>query len=170
MRRNTDSSMSGRAMDFILVYLAGRWILYLRKVGGEAHDLSLLDASSHYGLWPAERIIVTEEQRRVLRGTLREVHDRVHELYPKGAGAAEPDKQRLRNQLLVVDLAMHLADEVVGTASPDEQKIVERLANLLYGARRVARARGLEYAAELLRANAEDSATEESAAESPALE
>jgi len=95
---------------------------------------------------------VTEEQRTLLRAALKEVHDRVHDLYPEGAAAAEPAGQSLRNQLLVVDLAVHLADEVIGSAVPNEQQVVERTANLLYGIRLVAPQHPLEHAAEVLRA------------------
>jgi hypothetical protein len=93
---------------------------------------------------------MTEEQRTVLRAALKEVHDRVHDLYPRDATAAEPAGQRLRHQLLVVDLAMHLADEVIGTVTPNEQQVAERTANLLYGVRLVAPNHPLERAAEVL--------------------
>jgi hypothetical protein len=52
--------------------------------------------------------------------------------------------------LLVVDLAMHLADEVIGAVAPNEQQVVERTANLLYGVRLVAPNHPLERAAEIL--------------------
>jgi hypothetical protein len=52
--------------------------------------------------------------------------------------------------LLVVDLAMHLADEVIGAATPNEQQVVERTANLLYGIKLVAPNYPLERAAEIL--------------------
>ena len=87
-----------------------------------------------------------------LRAALKEVHDRVHDLYPEGAGAAEPAGQSLRNRLLVVDLAMHLADEVIGAEATNEQQVIERTANLLYGVRLVAPDHRLERAAELLTA------------------
>jgi len=81
---------------------------------------------------------MTEELRAKLRAALKEIHDRVHDLYPKGDIATEPAGQDLRNRLLVVDLAMHLADEIIGTASPDERRVVGRAAKLLYGTRLVA--------------------------------
>ena len=93
---------------------------------------------------------MTDEQRNGLRTALKEVHDRVHELYPRDATAAEPAEQGLRNQLLVVDLAMHLADEVIGAASPNEQHVVERTANLLYGIRLLTPGHPMERAAEVL--------------------
>ena len=96
---------------------------------------------------------MTDEQRTVLRTALKEVHDRVHDLYPRGATAAEPAGQCLRHQLLVVDLAMHLADEVIGAVTPNEQQVVERTANLLYGVRLVAPSHSLERAAEVLLAD-----------------
>ncbi len=49
---------------------------------------------------------MTEEQRNFLHSALKEVHDQVHTLYPKGNLVTESDKQ-LRNQLLVVDLVVH---------------------------------------------------------------
>src|SRR5687767_2051257 len=93
---------------------------------------------------------MTDEQRAALRSALKEVHDRVHDQYPKGAAAEEPAGRSLRNQLLVVDLAVHLAEEVIGTAVPNEQQIVERTANLLYAVRLVAPGHPLRRAAEVL--------------------
>ncbi len=93
---------------------------------------------------------MTQEQRAVLRTALKEVHDRVHDLYPKGEAAEEPSGRSLRNQLLVVDLAVHLADEVIGAAAPNEQQVVERAANLLYALRLVAPGYPLKRAAEVL--------------------
>ncbi len=93
---------------------------------------------------------MTDEQRAALRAALKEVHDRVHTLYPTGEAAAESAGQTLRNQLLVVDLAVHLAEEVVRAAAPDEQQVVERTANLLYAVRLLAPQHPLERAAELL--------------------
>ena len=93
---------------------------------------------------------MTEEQRTVLRTALKEVHDRLHDLYPKDQTAAEPAGQDIRNQLLVVDLAMHLADEVIGSSALNEQQVVERTVNLLYGIRLVAPRHPLARAAEVL--------------------
>lgn len=93
---------------------------------------------------------MTDEQRAALRAALKEVHDRVHTLYPRGEAAAESAGRTLRNQLLVVDLAVHLAEEVVRAAAPDEQQVVERTANLLYAVRLLAPQHPLERAAELL--------------------
>ncbi len=93
---------------------------------------------------------MTEEERAALLASLKEVHDRVHKLYPRGEAAAEPAGRALRNQLLAVDLAVHLAQEVVGTASPDERQVAERAANLLYALRLVAPRHRLDRAAELL--------------------
>lgn len=93
---------------------------------------------------------MTDEQRAALRTALKAVHDCVHNLYPAGATAVEPAGQRLRHQLLVVDLAMHLADEVISTQAPDEQRVLERTANLLYSIKLVAPEHSLERAAELL--------------------
>lgn len=93
---------------------------------------------------------MTDEQRNGLRTALREVHDRVHDLYPRGATAAQPAEQRLRNELLVVDLAMHLADEVIRAVGPSEQDLVERTANLLYGIRLLTPEHPIERAAEVL--------------------
>ncbi len=93
---------------------------------------------------------MTDEQRAVLRTALKEVHDRVHDQYPKGAAAEEPAGRSLRSQLLVVDLAVHLAEEVIGEAAPNEQQVVGRAANLLYAVRLVAPGHPLERAAEVL--------------------
>ena len=93
---------------------------------------------------------MTDEQRAALRTALKEVHDRVHDQYPKGAAAEDPAGRSLRNQLLVVDLAVHLADEVIGTSAPNEQQVVDRAANLLYAVRLVAPGHPLERAAEVL--------------------
>jgi hypothetical protein len=78
------------------------------------------------------------------------VHDRVHDLYPRDATAAEPAERLLRHQLLVVDLAIHLADEVIGAATPNEQQVVERTANLLYAVKLIAPRHPLKRAAETL--------------------
>jgi hypothetical protein len=94
--------------------------------------------------------MMTEEQRAALLASLKDVHDRVHSLYPRGVDAAEPAGHALRNQLLVVDLVVHLAEEVVRTSAPDEQKVAERMANLLYALRLVAPHSQLDHAAELL--------------------
>ena len=92
---------------------------------------------------------MTEEQRIALRAALKEVHDRIHLLYPKNNSVTDFDKQ-LRNQLLVVDLAVHLADEVIGSSTPDQQKVTERTANLLYAIRLIAQNHTFEQAAKLL--------------------
>jgi hypothetical protein len=98
---------------------------------------------------------MTEEQRAALLASLKEVHDRVHHLYPGGEAAIEPAGHALRHQLLVVDLVVHLAEEVIRTAAPDGQKVAERTANLLYALRLVAPQHRLDRAAELLIAAAE---------------
>jgi hypothetical protein len=92
---------------------------------------------------------MTEEQRIALRAALEEVHDRIHLLYPKNSPVTVSDKQ-LRDQLLVVDLAVHLADEIIGSSTPDQQKVTERTANLLYAIRLIALDHPFEQAAELL--------------------
>lgn len=93
---------------------------------------------------------MTEEQRTALLASLKEVHDRVHVLYPRDERAVEPAGRALRNQLLVIDLVVHLAQEVIGTEAPDEQKVVERTANLLYALHLVAPQHRLDGAAERL--------------------
>jgi hypothetical protein len=99
-----------------------------------------------------------EEQRARLLASLKEIHDRVHALYPRGEAGVEPAGQALRNQLLVVDLVVHLAEEVIRTAAPDEHKVAERTANLLYALRLVAPHQQLDSAAELLIAAAQSEA------------
>lgn len=93
---------------------------------------------------------MTEEQRALLLKSLKEVHDRVHNLYPRGEAAIEAAGQSLRNQLLAVDLVVHLAEEVMSADSPDGRKVAERTANLLYALRLVAPQRQMERAAEIL--------------------
>jgi hypothetical protein len=92
---------------------------------------------------------MTEEERIVLRAALKEVHDQIHLLYPKNAAFTDFDKE-LRNQLLVVDLAVHLADEVIGSPTPNQQKVTERTANLLYAIKLIAQKETFEQAAKLL--------------------
>jgi uncharacterized tellurite resistance protein B-like protein len=92
---------------------------------------------------------MTEEQLIALRKALKEVHDQIHDLYPKDNSLTEYDKQ-LRNQLLVVDLVVHLADEVIGSSTPNEQQITERTANLLYAIRLIASDYPFQQAAKLL--------------------
>jgi hypothetical protein len=92
---------------------------------------------------------MTEEQRIALRTALNEVHDQTHDLYPKDNSLTEYDKQ-LRNQLLVVDLVVHLADEVIGSSTPNAQQITERTANLLYAIRLIAPDYPFQQAAKLL--------------------
>ena len=92
---------------------------------------------------------MTEEQRIALRAALKEVHDQIHLLYPKNNSVTDFDKQ-LRNQLLVVDLVVHLADEVIGSSTPNQQKVTERTANLLYAIRLIAQNHAFEQAAKLL--------------------
>lgn len=101
---------------------------------------------------------MTDEQRTILRGAIKEVHDRLHDLYPKNP-TAESAGQDIRNQLLVVDLAMHLADEVIKSAAPSEQQVVERTVNLLYGVRLVATSHPLARAAEVLLAESSEPVT-----------
>jgi len=96
-----------------------------------------------------------EEQRAALRTALKEVHDRVHELYPRETEAIEGG-QELRNRLLVVDLAVHLADEVVAASSIDKEKVVERTANLLFAVRLLAPQHALANAANLLLAESDN--------------
>lgn len=93
---------------------------------------------------------MTDEQRDGLLTALREVHDRAHLLYPRDETAVEPAGRALRNQLLVVDLVVHLAEEVIREAKPDEQKVAERTANLLYALKLIAPQHGLGRASELL--------------------
>ena len=97
---------------------------------------------------------MTEEQRIALRAALKEVHDRVHDLYPRDGQPTISDQQ-LRNQLLVVDLAVHLADEIVAGSAPDPQQITERTANLLYALRLVASDRPFGQAAKVLLSESE---------------
>lgn len=92
---------------------------------------------------------MTEEQRVFLHTALKEVHDQIHNLYPKGNSVTESDKQ-LRNQLLVVDLVVHLAQEVIETLPSNEQQVTERTANLLYAIRLIAPNAPFEQAAKLL--------------------
>lgn len=92
---------------------------------------------------------MTEEQRIALCAALKEIHDRIHLLYPKNNLVTDLDKQ-LRNQLLVVDLAVHLADEVIGSSTPNQQKVTERTANLLYAIKLIAQDNTFEQAAKLL--------------------
>ena len=93
---------------------------------------------------------MTDEERAALRAALKGVHDRVHDLYPEGEAATTEAGRALRNQLLVVDLAVHLAEEVVRAPSPDAARVAERTAGLLYAVRLVAPGHPLERAAELL--------------------
>ena len=92
---------------------------------------------------------MTEEQRIALRAALKEVHDRVHDLYPRGEQSAK-DGRQLRDQLLVVDLAVHLADETIAASAPDAHQVTERTANLLYALRLIAPDRPFDRAAKLL--------------------
>ena len=92
---------------------------------------------------------MTEEQRIELRTALQKVHDQIHTLYPKGGSLTEADKQ-LRHQLLIVDLVVHLADEVIDSATPNEQQVADRTANLLYAVRLIAPDHPFEQAAKLL--------------------
>ena len=101
---------------------------------------------------------MTEEQRTGLLMSLKEIHDRVHALYPRGETAGEPAGHALRNQLLVIDLVVHLAEEAIRTATPDEQKVAERTANLLYALRLIAPQQQFERAAELLTTTARSEA------------
>lgn len=93
---------------------------------------------------------MTEEQRDSLIASLRGIHESVHNLYPRGESAAEPAAQALRNKLLVIDLIVHLAEEVIHTASLDIEQVAQRTANLLYALHLVAPQHKLEQAAELL--------------------
>jgi hypothetical protein len=70
-------------------------------------------------------------------------------LYPKDNSLTDCDKQ-LRNQLLVVDLVVHLADEVICCSTPNERQITERSANLLYAIRLIASDYPFHQAAKLL--------------------
>ena len=92
---------------------------------------------------------MTEEQRIALRKSLQEIHHQIHNLYPKDTLASKSEKQ-LRDQLLVVDLIVHLADEVISSANPNIQQVTERTANLLYAVRLIAPDYQFKEAAELL--------------------
>ncbi len=93
---------------------------------------------------------MTEEQRNDLLALLREVHDRVHLLYPRDGSVVEESDRQLRNRLLAVDLVVHLAQEVMLDAAPDEWKLTERAVNLLYAMRLIAPNRPFRQAAQLL--------------------
>lgn len=97
---------------------------------------------------------MTEEQRNALRAALKGVHDGVHDLYPRGEQLTDGERQ-LRNQLLVVDLAVHLADEAIAGTAPNAHQVAERTANLLYALGLVAPDRPFNQAAELLLAGSE---------------
>jgi fumarate hydratase class II len=92
---------------------------------------------------------MTEEQRIVLKTSLKDVHDQIHFLYPKDNSLTMFDKQ-LRNQLLVVDLVVHLAEEAISGITPNKQQIAERAANLLYAIKLMAPDYPFEQAAKLL--------------------
>lgn len=93
---------------------------------------------------------MTEEQRDDLLALLREVHDRVHLLYPRDAAVVEEPDRQLRDRLLAVDLVVHLAQEVLLGAAPDEQKVTERAVNLLYAMKLLAPNHPFRQAAQLL--------------------
>ena len=92
---------------------------------------------------------MTEEQRHALLTALKEVHDQIHILYPGDKSVTELDKQ-LRNRLLVVDLVVHLAEEVIGSLTLNRQQVTERTANLLYAVRLIAPDYPFEQAVKLL--------------------
>ena len=92
---------------------------------------------------------MTEEQRIFLHTALKEVHDQIHTLYPKGNSVTDSEKQ-LRNRLLVVDLVVHLAQEVIESLPLNEQQVTERTANLLYAIKLIAPNYPFEKAANLL--------------------
>ena len=60
---------------------------------------------------------------------------------------------RIELALRRLDLAVHLADEVISSPEINKANVVERTANLLYGVRLVAPEHGVEKAAELLLAD-----------------
>jgi hypothetical protein len=93
---------------------------------------------------------MTEEHKDGLLALLKEVHDRVHSLYPRDLQVVEEPDRQLRNRLLAVDLAVHLAQEVLLDAARDERKVTERAANLLYAMRLVAPHHPFRQAAQLL--------------------
>jgi signal recognition particle GTPase len=92
---------------------------------------------------------MTEEQRIALQKALQEIHHQIHNLYPKGTLEIKSEKQ-LRDQLLVVDLIVHLADEVLSNVTPNSQQVTERTANLLYTVRLIAPDYQFKEAAEIL--------------------
>jgi hypothetical protein len=51
--------------------------------------------------------------RQGLLDALREAHERVHAAYPSGPEASAPEARTLRFRLLVVDLALHLAERAI---------------------------------------------------------
>ncbi len=98
---------------------------------------------------------MTEEQRTDLLAALREIHDRIHNLYPRDQPMTELDKQT-RNQLLVIDLIVHLAEKVIGRSTPNEQLVTEYAANLLYAVRLIAPDYPFDRAAKLLLGDEKD--------------
>lgn len=91
---------------------------------------------------------MTEEQRIELSEALDKIHTLIHDLYP----TLTPDAsgQLTRHKLLIGDLAVHLVEELVSGQPVEEDRVIERTANLLYAVRLVAPGYPLEHAAKLL--------------------
>ena len=91
---------------------------------------------------------LTAAHRQAVLHALAEAHARVHDAYPEGASPHLSQGWVDRRRLLLVDLALHLAEEAVRGESLETRALVEKLYQVLEIARVLAPGHHVDEAAE----------------------
>jgi len=91
---------------------------------------------------------LTPEHREAILRALKEVHERVHVAYPEQASPRLSQGWVDRRRLLLVDLALHLCEEVVKGETLGARELAEKVHSVLFVAKDLAPGHALEKAAE----------------------
>jgi hypothetical protein len=91
---------------------------------------------------------LTREHRESILRALKEVHERVHDAYPEQASPKPSQGWVDRRRLLLVDLALHLCEEVVKGETLGARELAEKVHSVLFVAKDLAPGHAIEKAAE----------------------
>lgn len=89
-------------------------------------------------------------RREALLRALTEAHARVQDAYPEGASPVLSQGWVDRRRVLLVDVALHLAEEAVRAETLEARELVEKLYQVLEVARVLAPGHHLDSAAEMV--------------------
>jgi len=98
----------------------------------------------------ARRGALKAEDREAILRALAEVHARVHDAYPEQASPMLSQGWVDKRRLLLVDLALHLCEEVVRGESLGTRELAEKLHSVLHVAKDLAPGHGIDRAADLV--------------------